>query len=97
MLPDRSKPSFRPCGDVPAGTNGSPLEGAARADLIGIDGHELASAEATGSADSVLSLVDRLSTDVLRRIWRARGPWPTFRLSAVTTTSPDALRAYLRR
>lgn len=66
------------------------------ADLIGIDGHELASAEATGSADSVLSLVDRLSTDVLRRIWRAREPWPTFRLSAVTTTSPDALRAYLR-
>ena len=66
------------------------------ADLVDVDGRPLARAQVTGVVDSTLPLVDRMSTDLLRQIWRAHEPWPAFRLSAVTTESPEALRAYLR-
>jgi len=66
------------------------------AQLIAVDGRELASATMEGRSDSVFTLVDRLSIDLLRDIWRAREPLPELRLAAITTSSPEALRAYLR-
>lgn len=66
------------------------------ADLIGVDGQKLADAQASGQADSVLPLVDQLSTDLLRDIWKARAPIPSMHVAAITSSVPGALRAYLR-
>lgn len=66
------------------------------AELTSVDGGRLASASREGAADSVFDLVDRLSVDLLREVWRAREPLPELRLSAITTSSPDALRAYMQ-
>ncbi len=65
------------------------------AQLLSVDGDELGSAQADARPDSVLQLVDRVSVDLLRSVWRSRQPIPDLRLSAITTTSPAALRAYL--
>ena len=56
----------------------------------------LASAEEQGARDSVMTLTDRLAIGLLRELWRSRAPLPTVRISALTTTSPTALRAHLR-
>lgn len=66
------------------------------AELVGVDGTRLARAQVSGAADSVLALVDALSIALLREIWRSREPVPELRLSAITTESPAALRAFLR-
>lgn len=66
------------------------------ADLFGIDGRKLAEAQASGQTDSVLPLVDQLSTELLRDIWQARAPIPSVHVAAITSTVPGALRAYLR-
>ncbi len=65
------------------------------AELHSVDGAQLARVTAEGSVDSVLSLVDSLSLRVMREVWRSREPIPAFRLTAVTTGSVDAIRAYL--
>jgi len=65
------------------------------AELYSVRGDELARAQADGPADSVLALVDGLGIDLLREIWLAREPLPHLRVSAITTTSVDAIRAYL--
>jgi serine/threonine-protein kinase len=65
------------------------------ADLYTIDGERLGRAQVDGPADSVLSVVDRLSLALLRDVWRSRGPLPNLRLASLTTDSIDALRSYL--
>ncbi|NIN73119.1 MAG: hypothetical protein GTO46_14565 [Gemmatimonadetes bacterium] len=65
------------------------------AELYSVRGDELARAQVDGPADSVLALVDGLGIDLLREIWLAREPIPNLRVSAITTTSVDAIRAYL--
>lgn len=66
------------------------------AELYAVDGGELADAQAEGPADSVLALVDSLSLRLLREIWRSSRPIPDLRVSAITTGSLDAIRAYLK-
>ena len=66
------------------------------ADLYSIDGQRLGRAQVDGPADSVLSVVDRLSLALLRDVWRSRGPLPNLRLASLTTDSIDALRSYLQ-
>jgi tetratricopeptide (TPR) repeat protein len=48
-----------------------------------------------GSADSVLQLVDQLSLDLVREIWRSKEPVPSLRVSGLTTGSLAAMREYL--
>lgn len=66
------------------------------AELYGVDGHRIARAGAEGPVDSVFALVDTLSVRLIREVWRSRDPIPEFRVSAVTTGSLDAIRAYLK-
>jgi TolB-like protein len=61
-----------------------------------LSGSVLASAEVQGVQDDMLDLTDRLAVGLLRELWRSRGPVPTVRTAALTTSSPMALRAYLR-
>jgi TolB-like protein len=65
------------------------------ADLYSIDGEQLGRAQVDGPADSVLTVVDRLSSALLKDIWRSREPLPNLRLASLTTDSIEALRAYL--
>ena len=66
------------------------------ADLYAIDGHRLGRAQVDGDADSVLSVVDRLSLALLRDVWRSKEPLPNLRLASLTTDSIEALRSYLQ-
>ena len=66
------------------------------AELRSLAGAELARAQVEGPADSVLALVDGLSLALLRNVWRSGEPVPYLRVSAITTKSPEALRAYLQ-
>jgi TolB-like protein len=66
------------------------------ADLYTIDGERLGRAQVDGPADSVLSVVDRLSLALLRDVWRSREPLPNLRLASLTTDSIEALRSYLQ-
>ena len=59
-------------------------------------GDLLARAEVDGPQDSILGLTDRLAVALLRELWRSRTPVPTVRTAALTTSSPSALREYLR-
>ncbi len=54
----------------------------------------LASAAVEGSEEEMTHLVDRLTIDLLRSIWEGDSV-PNIRVSALTTTSLAALRAYL--
>jgi serine/threonine-protein kinase len=65
------------------------------ADLYGQDGKSLAHAQVDGAADSVLSLVDGLSLELVREIWRSKEPLPSLRVSGLTTNSLAAMREYL--
>lgn len=65
------------------------------ADLHALDGTVLARASVEGPADDVFALVDALSVKLLREIWRSSEPLPQLRLSANTTESLPALRAFL--
>ncbi len=59
-------------------------------------GIELGQGQVVGAADSVFSLVDRLSIEVLRAILKGReGDLPRVNLARVTTSSLPALKAYL--
>ena len=66
------------------------------ADLYSIDGERLGSAQVDGPADSVLGVVDRLSVELLRDVWRSKEPIPNLRLASLTTDSIEALRSYLQ-
>jgi serine/threonine-protein kinase len=65
------------------------------ADLYGADGASLSQAQVDGSADSVLQLVDQLSLELVRDIWRSKEPVPSLRVSGLTTNSLAAMREYL--
>jgi TolB-like protein/tetratricopeptide (TPR) repeat protein len=65
------------------------------ADLYGQDGKSLAHAQVDGAADSVLPLVDGLSRELVREIWRSKEPVPSLRVSGLTTGSLTAMRDYL--
>jgi TolB-like protein len=66
------------------------------ADLYSVEGKRLGHAQVDGAADSVLSVVDRLSLALLRDVWRSKEPLPNLRLASLTTDSIAALREYLR-
>lgn len=59
-------------------------------------GSIIAKAQESGRPDSVLALVDQLSIELMQDIWRARAPLPALRVSAITSTSIPAIKAYLR-
>ena len=61
-----------------------------------VRGEVLARAELDGSPGEILTLTDRLAMALLRELWRSRAPLPTVRVAAITTSSPSALREYLR-
>ncbi len=65
------------------------------AELYAVTGEQLARVSLDGSADNVLALVDSLSLEVMREIWRSQEPIPDFRVSGITTGSLDAVREYL--
>lgn len=52
------------------------------------------SAEVEGSENRIDSLVDQLTVDLLKSVWQGENA-PEVRVSAITTTSIPALRAYL--
>ena len=59
-------------------------------------GDIIARAQESGQPDNVLELVDRLSVQLMQDIWRSNAPMPELRVAAITTTSPAAVKAYLR-
>jgi class 3 adenylate cyclase/tetratricopeptide (TPR) repeat protein len=60
------------------------------------EGQLLGSAQAQGSPDSVLALVDRLALGIVRELPEGKdGVLPTVHLEDVTTTSLPALKSYL--
>jgi tetratricopeptide (TPR) repeat protein len=60
------------------------------------DGSSLATLQVEGSPDSLFTLVDRLSIDVLAAIWQGEErPRAEIDLTRITTTSLPALKAYL--
>jgi tetratricopeptide (TPR) repeat protein len=65
------------------------------AELFSVRWHRKdASSVAEGSEDDMTGLVDRMSVDLLRSIWRGEDV-PEVRVSSITTSSLPALRAYL--
>jgi tetratricopeptide (TPR) repeat protein len=56
--------------------------------------HKEASAVVEGPEDEMSSLIDELTVELLKSIWRA-GELPNVNIAAITTTSPAALRSYL--
>ncbi len=66
------------------------------ADLYARDASKLGHAQVDGPTDSVLSLVDALSLALMREVWRSNEPLPSLKVATLTTTSPAAMRAYLR-
>jgi tetratricopeptide (TPR) repeat protein len=65
------------------------------AELHSRGGDAIAHAQVDGPADSLLALVDGLSVELIRDVWRAHTPVPQPRIGAVTTHSVPAMRAYL--
>lgn len=59
------------------------------------DGSLVADVRVDGSRDEMLSLVDGLSLEILQEIWRSDNPVPGFDVQAITTGSPQAIRAFL--
>ncbi|HEU4800407.1 MAG TPA: protein kinase [Gemmatimonadales bacterium] len=76
--------------------NGDELRLTARVHSVP-DGADLASFSVDGPADSLFSLVDRLTIKVLAVAWQGRGrPTAAVDLGRITTRSLPALRAFLR-
>lgn len=65
------------------------------AQLVDMQGNQLATAQVDGPVDSVLVLADRLTLNVLQAIWKSREPLPSANASGITSTSMPAIRAYL--
>jgi tetratricopeptide (TPR) repeat protein len=65
------------------------------AQLVDMQGNQLATAQVDGPVDSVLVLADRLALNVLQSIWKSREPLPSANASGITSTSMPAIRAYL--
>ena len=65
------------------------------AELYDLSGKQLAREQMEGPTDSVLTLADGLALKLLHGIWRSKEPLPSARSSAITSTSMEAIRAYL--
>ena len=65
------------------------------AELYDLSGKQLAREQVEGPTDSVLTLADGLALKLLHGIWRSKEPLPSARSSAITSTSMEAIRAYL--
>ncbi len=65
------------------------------AELYSRDGQKLARAQADGPADSLIALVDELSLNLVREVWRSKDVLPSIRVAGLTTTSLAAMRDYL--
>jgi len=66
-----------------------------RAELHSTAGRELGGGTVDGPVTEILSMVDSLSVQLLREIWRSSEELPDVRVSAVTSGSVQAVRAYL--
>jgi len=66
------------------------------ADILDVEtGKTLGRASVEGSPDSVLTLVDRLSIQVIQSIMGGEGAHDAFSLASITTSSVPALKAFL--
>jgi tetratricopeptide (TPR) repeat protein len=65
-------------------------------EIYTLDGQRVAQRQERGDVDDLHTLIDRLSVQLLREIWRSDAPVPDLRIAAITTESPQALRAFLR-
>jgi serine/threonine-protein kinase len=65
------------------------------AELYDLNGKQLARESVDGATDSVLTLADGLALKLLHGIWRSKEPLPSAKSSAITSTSMEAIRAYL--
>ena len=65
------------------------------AELYDLNRKQLAREQVEGPTDSVLALADGLALKLLHGIWRSKEPLPSARSSAITSTSMEAIRAYL--
>lgn len=65
------------------------------AQLLDMQGNQLATAQVDGPVDSVLVLTDQLTLRLLQGIWKSREPLPSANASGITSTSMPAIRAYL--
>ncbi|MES1258971.1 MAG: serine/threonine-protein kinase [Gemmatimonadota bacterium] len=65
------------------------------AELYDLSGKQLAREQIEGPTDSVMTLADGLALKLLHSIWRSKEPLPSARSSAITSTSMEAIRAYL--
>ncbi len=65
------------------------------AELTSVNGESLAKAQIDGTSDNLIGLVDSLSLALLRDIWRSNKPLPSLHVAAITTSSVDAIRAFL--
>ena len=63
--------------------------------LYDLRGEPMAHAQVTGTPDALLTLADELAVGLVRELWRSSAPIPNLDVSAVTTSSPPALRHYL--
>jgi serine/threonine-protein kinase len=66
-----------------------------RAELHSTAGRQLGGGTVDGPVAEILSMVDSLSVRLLREIWRSSEELPDVRVSAVTSGSVEAVRAYL--
>ena len=65
------------------------------AELFDLNGKQLARVVVDGPTDSVLTLADALALKLLHGIWSSKEPLPSAKSSAITSTSMEAIRAYL--
>ena len=65
------------------------------AELYDLSGKQLAREFVEGPTDSVMTLADGLALKLLHSIWRSKEPLPSAKSSAITSTSMEAIRAYL--
>jgi serine/threonine-protein kinase len=66
------------------------------AEMYAVNGDELVRVQIDGDANEVLALVDSLSINVLRGIWRSNEPLPSFDVAAISSGSLEAIRAYMK-
>lgn len=66
------------------------------ASLRRVDGWQVTEAHAEGRVDDLPSLVDALTDDLVRRVWRSREAAPVSDIGGVTTDDSEAMKHYLR-
>ena len=64
--------------------------------LVNVSGRRVAEETVSGAREQLLRLVDSLAIQLVRATWSVQEPVPRLRVSALTTGSLPAARAYLR-